>query len=145
MAWITPDPVKVKASLVAPYELRVLQAQQNSTQVLTDTIARVVLDVQGACRAGKYLPGGVIPAGFEGMIPDELYNVFIDLTRWLYLEQFPNLKTMQTDVRMKAYLRADDRLNKVRQHEYAIESPVPTGNQGSPGAAYTTELIPGRM
>jgi len=125
-----------------PAELATLNNIQGGADGLAKRLADVVGEFIGSMNAAGY------PTVADGRVPDQLRGHILARTQWLFLTDFPALKSMQTDGRKKAAEDAEKLLEKIAQREAgAIESPFPpaakTGNWNSePRLVMRTHPIP---
>lgn len=104
-----------------PQEKATLNAIQGSTATLARIVGRAIGETRGAVQGGGY------PLGESGTVPDALRSDVIALARWRWLISFPSLKALQTKERKDAYDDAREKLEKVSQQKFSIESPTDSG------------------
>jgi hypothetical protein len=113
-----------------PSEQIVLRSIQNSNTGLATCATNAVRMFVGGMSAAGY------PVNQDGTVPDQLRPHIINYYVWDWLRKFPQLKSMQTDMRKQAYADAQRIYEKIVNREYgALESPfgtdTTTGNWNS--------------
>ena len=107
-----------------------LQATQNSTTGLANSLSDVVKEFVGALAAiGK-------PVNNDGSVPDQLRRHIVSKAVWTWLKHFPQLKAFKTKEREDAAKEADRVYARICNNTYgAVEAPygtdITTGNWNS--------------
>jgi hypothetical protein len=123
MAWQTFTITNVRLS---PAEKAAFEAIQGSTSVGAEIVTNVIAEFRGAIEAA----GGAL--GSAGTIPDLLRIHAINRVRWLWLTEFPQLKTLQTAAREKLNQAAEDMINAIASGEQRVApSTASTNASGS--------------
>ena len=133
MSWRAISITDVRLS---PAEVAAMQNLQGSTSVGAAVLLTVVRELVGAAQAGGYA------VATDGTVPDCARLHVINRTRWLWLTEFPQLKSMQTEDRAKLNTAAEEFFQRVSNGEQNIESPNGTAAVAAAGWNSENKLVP---
>lgn len=109
-----------------------MQNIQNSTDVGAEVLLTVVREFVAALKSARN------DVADDDTIPDLIRTHVINRTRWLWLCEFPQLRSMQTKEREKLNDSAQEFLTKIIEEQLQVEPPEAaesdtptTGNWGS--------------
>lgn len=115
MAWRA---INVTDCKFTPAELTALAVLQGANSGLQTRLTDVAGEFLGAIAAAGY------PVASDGSVPDQLRGHILARTAWLFLNDFPALKALQTDGRKSDAAAAEAVLEKIVTLKYgAIENP----------------------
>lgn len=117
MTWTAVTATDVR---ITPAEQAVLNAIQDSETVCATVAANVVAEFRDAIAATGATPGDA------GTVPDLVRVHVINRIRWLWLCEFPQLKSFQTAEREKLNRDAVDMLAKILEGKALIVGPTDT-------------------
>jgi hypothetical protein len=103
-------------------------ARLNNVQGGTGGLAKRLTDVTGEFLGAMTAAG--YPIAADGSVPDQLRGHILARTTWLFLEDFPELKVMQTEARKKAAETAEEKLQEVAQRKFGANEPPTAVKQG---------------
>jgi len=112
-----------------PVETAALQKMQGGTSNLAAIFARVVAEVRDSIRSGGYL----LDAESASTLPLGLHNDAILIARWRWLISIPTAKALQTKEREDAANKALEKLGKIANQKFAVESPTAPAGASSAG------------
>ena len=112
-----------------PAEVAALQRAQGKTTNLASILSRVVAEIRDSIRSGGY----ALDLESAATLPAGLHNDAILITRWRWLLSIPAVKSLQTEGREKAADRALEKLGKIANQKFAVESPIATQQPTSAG------------
>lgn len=107
---------------LSPAEKTALQAIQDSSSIGAAILLTVVREFVGAATAGRYA------VNIDDTVPDSARLHIINRTRWMWLCEFPQLKSLQTEARAKLNESAEAFLQLVAAGKQNIEPPTASGN-----------------
>lgn len=137
MSWssITADDVLSEFTPDEAESLRTIQgAEADPVDNLPLILARTVAEVRDYIRSGGYAldtTGTTLPLG--------LHSDAIAIARWRWLISMPQLKSLETDVREKAFKRALAKLDKIAGSNFAVEPPASENTTGRRGGNWSSE------
>lgn len=114
---------------LSPNEKTAMQAIQGSSTVGAEVLLEVVREFVSAIRSGgnKYTD--------DDSIPDLVRTHVINRTRWLWLCEFPSLKSFQTEAREKLNEAAEKMLESIATGKVKVEAPATPVAGVAPGNA----------
>jgi hypothetical protein len=99
-----------------------LQAATNSGDPVIPALSNILLGVIRSMR-GCVIAGGGELTTVPTLVPDQLWEDVIAITRWRWIVAIPKLKFLQTDERRQLYTDANTRMNEVANGTIKIELP----------------------
>lgn len=137
MSWssITTDDVLSEFTPDEAASLRTIQgAQADPVDNLPLILARTVAEVRDYIRSGGYALDTT-----STTLPLGLHSDAIAIARWRWLISMPQLKSLETDVREKAFKRALAKLDKIAGSNFAVEPPASENTSGRRGGNWSSE------
>jgi hypothetical protein len=117
MPWRTITTDDITGDLT-PVEIATLQNLQGANDQLAVKLTDTINEVRDAILAG----GGQLDQ--DGTVPDMLRNDVINITRWLWLASFPQLKSIQTPMRQNAFTLSRARIDNVSTGKPKVPPPA---------------------
>lgn len=118
MSWITPTADNVLSEFTQRELSLVGNLQGVAANNLEDVLGRVVDEVRENIRSGGKAVDPVATTIPRGILSDA-----IAIARWRLLVSIPQLKALQSDARKDEYTRAMDKLQRISQGKFIVESP----------------------
>ena len=125
MAWRSITIADVRLS---PQEKSGMQAIQGSTEIGAQILANVAAEFRAAIES----VGGSL--GNAGEVSDLVRLHVTNRTRWLWLCEFPALKSLQTEAREKLNTAAEKMLADITSRKVAVAGP--DGNSAGKGGSW---------
>jgi hypothetical protein len=126
--WTAPSADDVLKQFT-PGEVATLQKLQGNTTSLAAIFALVVAEVRDSIRSGGY----AVDAESELTLPLGLHNDAILIARWRWLTSIPSAKAFQTKERADAADDALEKLGKIANQKFAVQSPTAATGATSAG------------
>ena len=120
MAWIIPTLQDCKDRL--PKEWPTLSNASKTSAQDADVLAQKVIETQVTRVRGR-VPLD-IKRGEEGTIPDELESAFYALWVYEFITKLPGMRTLLDDLRVRAWEKAFDELDRLSSGKIQIVSPI---------------------
>ena len=126
MSWITPTPQDVLSEFT-PSEVAAISnlmggAPFDSTSKLGTILTRTIAEIRGYIRSGAY----ATDTASDTTLPASLIPDAISLARWRFLISAPQLKQLQTQERYQDLMDSLGKLQKIANHEFNVEPPLPS-------------------
>lgn len=139
MAWAAITEADVLSEFT-PDEATSLQTiQQGASNAPVDNLplvlARTVAEVRDYIRSGGY----ALDTTSSSTLPLGLHSDVIAIARWRWLIAMPRLKTLETDVRERAFNRALKKLDLIAQGNFAVEPPASETTTGNRAGNWNSE------
>lgn len=128
MAWQSLTIAHVRLS---PQEKAAFEALQGSSSIGAEITTAVVAEFRDAIAA----VGGTV--GSAGTVPDLVRIHAINRIRWLWLCEFPQLKSHQTEERKALAEAAQTMLNQILSREISV--PDASAGENSPAGSWNSE------
>ena len=135
MAWQEIDKADVMTEWT-PDEANTIKIQQGAVDNIPAILARVVAEIRDYIRSGDY----AVDLNNATTLPLGLHNDAITIARWRLLLSLPQAKTLETDVRERAYQAAMKKLDAIAKQDYVVEPPAPPSATSVPRSGQWNSL-----